>query len=150
MARDVTVTHHPRTGGPTVFSRRIGWSTVSPQTLWEARLFRGSFGERVITEGAAIGVMALLLHHLEGGQITSVLQIGLSADYLIQIDGRPYVTEVSGVRIDANGQETNSRRSKKRTQLFRGHREGYVSVTAFSHGENGGVATYFEFAEKSH
>jgi hypothetical protein len=87
-----------------------------------------------ITEQAAVGVMALLIHHLAGRTISSVLSIGTGADYLLKLSSDETIrVECSGVRDDPNGYETTARIKQKTEQLLSKGNEGYVSVTAFRH-----------------
>ncbi|WP_143393137.1 hypothetical protein [Fimbriiglobus ruber] len=68
-----------------LLSKEIGWSNI-PEILMEAsQLAANTIGDTVITEQAAIAVMALLIHDLEKLEILSVLQIGSGGDYLVSL-----------------------------------------------------------------
>jgi hypothetical protein len=122
--------------------REIGWANL-PDDRADCERVRGRLNENTITEHAAIGVMLLLIHELEGGVLATVLQIGSGGDYLVSLAGRPdpVQVEVSGIKIGSAG-EASSRLGRKRGQV-RG--EGFVSVTTFQHGEDGGPHSYLHF-----
>src|SRR5439155_11293190 len=78
----------------------IGWSGM-PNVADEWTRLRHTQNATTITEWAAIGVMALLLHDLEGCVLQTVLPIGSGGDYLILTNGRhPKQVEVSGIDFD--------------------------------------------------
>jgi hypothetical protein len=122
--------------------REIGWSGLS-QLLDRCAKLPRAVNDQDITELAAIGVMLLLIHELEGGVLTGVLQIGAGGDYLVRLASRPdpVQVEVSGIKVGSAG-EASSRLGKKREQV-RG--EGFVSVTTFRHGESGELHSYLHF-----
>ncbi len=111
--------------------REIGWANL-PDHVDDCEWVRSRRNEQDITEDAAIGVMLLLIHELEGGVLTEVLRIGSGGDYLVKLSGRsePVQVEVSGIKTGTAG-EASSRLSKKSRQI-RG--AGFVSVTSFQHG----------------
>jgi hypothetical protein len=107
------------------------------------------FGDQVISEDAAIVVMALLIHELEGVTIREVLPIGSGGDYratapqigLVQV-------EVSGAKEDQSGHESANRLRKKSEQVLKCSDSGFVSVTTFWHGKVNGVHSYLHFVAK--
>src|SRR5206468_3304386 len=101
--------------------------------------------EQRITEDAAIGVMLLLIHELEGAVLTDVLQIGAGGDYPVRHSGHPepIQVEVSGIKIGSASQ-ASSRFGTKRGQI-RG--PGFVSVTTFQHGRTGAAHSYLHFVD---
>jgi hypothetical protein len=103
-----------------------------------------------ITEDAAIGVMALLIHELEGVIIREVLPIGSGGDYLMayQQEERPIQVEVSGIREDRTGSQASARLSQKCDQVVKHSSCGFASVTTFRHGVGAEVHNYLYFVEK--
>jgi hypothetical protein len=103
-----------------------------------------------LTEEAAVGIAALLIHDLEGGILQSVLQIGSGGDYRLQVREAsvPIQLEVSGVRMDETGSESVSRLGKKTNQVLGDARVGFVSVTTFHHGPRAVVHSYLHFVRK--
>jgi hypothetical protein len=152
LVRDVAVDRRsPSTGGHQVReAHQIGWHGL-PQYSEDycIRVSRTVNAER-LTEDAAIGVMALLIHALEGVTIQEVLQIGSGGDYLIVLGGRRRVqVEVSGIREDAGGSESGSRLTRKTHQVLSHSPAGYVSVTTFHLPSAGGVHSYLHYAEQA-
>lgn len=122
--------------------REIGWAGLS-DLRDRCEELSDILNELDITEHAAIGVMLLLVHELEGGVLTGVLQIGSGPDYSVNLSDRPepVQVEVSGIRRGSAGQ-VSSRLGEKRGQL-RG--AGFVSVTTFQYGEDGAAHSYLHF-----
>jgi hypothetical protein len=122
--------------------REIGWANLSGE-LDDCEQVRERFNENTITEHAAIGIMLLLIHDLEGGVLIRILEIGHGGDYLVRLPDRPdpLQVEVSGIKTGTPG-EASSRLGKKRKQV---HGAGFVSVTTFQHGENGEPHSYLHF-----
>jgi hypothetical protein len=124
----------------------IDWSEASVFGINDPALCF-ALPEQAVTEKAAIGLMALLVMHLEGMTVQRVLPIGTGADYeLIAVDGRArYRVEVSGIRVAAYPSQLRARVLEKRQQLFTSNDCGYVSVTAFSHPPDGNPSSYLGF-----
>jgi hypothetical protein len=144
LKRAITVDRISPPSGETRWEeiREIGWANL-PDDLADCEWVRGRLDENTITEQAAIGVMLLLIHELEGGVMNQVLQVGDGGDYLVNFEDRPdpLQVEVSGIKTGSAG-EASSRLGKKRGQI-RG--EGFVSVTTFQHGETGEPHSYLHF-----
>ena len=147
MACQVEVDWGPRAGGDRQkLSRWIGWDGVPP-ILADAR-WRWSFtrNSKEITADAAVGVMAMLIHDLEGSKITTVLQIGSGGDYLVAIeDDLQLQIECSGIRVDSTGSRAKDRLKDKCDQVLSKADHGIASVTAFSHGAGQGVYSYLHY-----
>ena len=113
--------------------RSIGWANLQDavQNL-RALLVQLpiTVNAQALTEQAAIGVMALLLHDLEGVVLQAVLQIGSGGDYIIQSEEQ---VEVSGIRHAVSAAVSQGRLAEKSTQVLRHSEAGYVSVTTFSY-----------------
>jgi hypothetical protein len=122
--------------------REIGWANLN-EPIADCKGVRLRLNEHDITEQAAIGVMLLLIHELERAVLTTVLQVGAGGDYLVKLSGRlkPVQVEVSGIKIGSGGTAA-TRLGKKREQV-RG--PGFVSVTAFQHGETVEAHSYLHF-----
>jgi hypothetical protein len=122
--------------------REIGWAGLS-ELVDRCERLSDVVNEHHITEFAAIGVMLLLIHELEGAVLTGVLRIGSGPDYLVNLSDRPepVQVEVSGIKQGSAG-EASSRLGKRRERL-RG--AGFVSVTTFQHGESEAAHSYLHF-----
>jgi len=129
--------------------RAIGWENLSQFS--EDYLIRVSktVNENDLTEKAAIAVMALLIHELEGVTIQEVLPIGSGGDYAIRLGtgGPPFQVEVSGIRIDPQGWESSSRLTKKLGQVLSVCACGYASVTTFSWRGGNSAHSYLHYTE---
>jgi hypothetical protein len=103
-----------------------------------------------ITEDAAIGVMALLIHELEGVTIREVLPIGSGGDYLIEFEkaAGPMQVEVSGIREDPAGKQAELRLAQKCAQVLQHSSCGYASVTNFHRLTDGTVHSYLHYVEE--
>ncbi len=119
--------------------REIGWANL-PGERDDCERVHERLNENTIAEHAAIGIMLLLIHELEGGVLIRVLEIGEGGDYLVRLPDQPDLVqvEVSGIKTGSAG-EVSSRLGKKRRQI-RG--EGFVSVTIFQHREDGEAHSY--------
>ncbi len=136
MVRSVVVEWVTRPGGgtPQVLTREIGWTDVPKAITDECIKWQATKNAQTITEDAAIGVMALLIHDLENAVITSVLQIGSGGDYILAIQGSPPVqAESSGIHTDPHGYLSTARLKEKSAQVLKKCAAGFASVTAFSH-----------------
>jgi hypothetical protein len=122
--------------------RDIGWSGLT-DLLDQGEELAQVLNEHDITEKAAIGVMLLLIHELEGAVLSGVLQIGSGPDYLVDLSGRPepVQVEVSGIKSGSAGQ-ASSRLGERRGRL-RG--AGFVSVTTFQCGEDAAAHSCLHF-----
>ena len=89
--------------------------------------------ERTITEDAAIGVIALLLHDLEEFRIRRVLPIGGGGDYHLELeDGTVTQLECSGIYIDPDGHRSHDRLQTKLAQVLKQSADGFAAVATFS------------------
>ena len=79
--------------------REIGWSGLTDHSDQCEEIAR-TLNQHDITEYAAIGVMFLLIHELEGAVLTGVLPVGSGGDYLVALSDRPepVQVEVSGIK----------------------------------------------------
>ena len=103
-------------------------SGICPQLLL-------TVNDRTLTEQSAVGVMALLVHELEGAEIQTVLKIGSGGDYFVQVKGvNSFIQlEVSGIKMDLGGNLSPTRLQQKSAQVLTHARVGFASVTTFSH-----------------
>jgi hypothetical protein len=122
--------------------REIGWSGLSG-VIDRCGELSMVVNEHDITEYAAIGVMLLLIHELEGAVLTGVLQIGSGPDYVVQLSDRPEPVrvEVSGIK-SGSASQASSRLGEKRGRL---REAGFVSVTTFQRGEDEMAHSYLHF-----
>jgi hypothetical protein len=139
---------HHRGSGEQV-CRRIGWSNQEGLRR-VCEQFPYTKNAQDLTEEAAIGVAALLIHDLEGGVLQSVLQIGSGGDYLVRVSGEDSFIqlEVSGLRVGETGSTSASRLQQKTDQVLTHARVGLVSVTTFSHGPQAVVHSYQHFVRQ--
>lgn len=130
--------------------REIGWHGVPEISEEFCRRARYTSNEQDITEAAAIALMGLLIHELEGGIIERVAPIGSGGDYFVKLteSKQTVLVEVSGIREDLIGDEAESRLRKKRAQVLTKSDSGYVSVTTFHRAANGGPHSFLHFVEK--
>jgi hypothetical protein len=112
----------------------IGWNRLRNVSEEYCEKLKLSINAERITEDAAIGIMALLIHELEWCTISSVLPIGSGGDYLVTgVGGGPQTqVEVSGIRQDSTGSEGRSRLRTKCEQVLTKSSSGFASVTTFS------------------
>lgn len=130
--------------------RAIGWSGLPKFSEDYCIRVKYTINERRITEDAAIAIMGLLIHELEGVSIESVLQIGSGGDYLVKLSKNKQLVqvEVSGIREDLAGDKAESRLREKRAQVLQNSDAGYVSVTTFYRAANAGPHSFLHFAER--
>lgn len=152
MVRSVIVDWVARPGGSASkeLTREISWKDVPTALADEA--FRWAFtkSSHVITEEAAVCVMALLLHDLENVECLKVLEPGSGGDYLVVIPGVPPLqAESSGIRVDPKGYESTQRIKEKCAQVLTKCSTGIASVTAFSHSASQDVRCQLRFVAKS-
>ena len=105
--------------------------------------------EEAITEYAAIGIMALLIHELENVTIRDVLPVGSGGDYAIHIGSakEPSQVEVSGLLEDPRGSKARYRLRKKCEQVLTHSPTGYASVTTFRYSNHNIVHSYLHYVE---
>src|SRR5262249_30176938 len=112
-AREITIDRVTRKqpNARTEEIREVGWGNVEAVSEEDCIRLKCAFNEERITEDAAIAVMALLIHELEGVTVEEVLPIGSGPDYLVTLKGKGgrLPVEVSGIREDATGSESSSR-----------------------------------------
>jgi hypothetical protein len=136
MSREVLVNwvRNPGKGSPVQVQRVIDWNAV-PDAGTLCDQYRLGLNDHALTEQAAIAVMALLIHDLEGGVLQRVVGLGGGGDYYVITPGSQKVdqVEVSGIREDAHGSEANKRLAKKTGQVLTHCKAGFVSVTTFAH-----------------
>jgi hypothetical protein len=123
-------------------TREIAWSGLSDHLEQCGEMAR-TLNEHDITEHAAIGVMFLLIHELEGAVSNGVLPIGSGGDYMVFLSDRsdPVQVEVSGIKSGSVGQALS--RLEAKCGQIRG--EGFVSVTTSRRGEDGAAHSYLHF-----
>jgi hypothetical protein len=128
-------------------NRQVGWNGLPPNFMALCLPWTRICNAHAITEQAAIGVMALLIHDLEGGELQEVLPIGSGGDYLVRMRAaqNPIQAEISGVREDLSGAHSTQRLSQKSAQVLTQSQHGYVSVTTFSHPPGPIVHSYLHF-----
>lgn len=126
-------------------TREVDWSRL-PEHLDRCEQVRFVLNDEAITEQAAIGVMLLLIHELEGAVLARVLPIGSGGDYLVSLKGatEPVQVEVCGIR-SGSANRASSRLGEKRGQV-RG--AGFVSVTTFQHGDKDDAHSYLHFTAR--
>ncbi len=125
----------------------IGWAelpnleSVVPQLAY-------TWNNHALAERAALLVMAILAHELEGEVIRSVIQIGGGPDYVFQ---GGYDVEVSGINAAKSRRTAQNKLAQKKRQLLADCCAGYVSVTTFSYpnADGPGVHSYLHFAQRS-
>jgi hypothetical protein len=139
--------------GPAEVACTVSWANLNVDLPdWCVRR-RNTVCDENLTEWAAIGLMALLIHHLERLTITSVLPKGSGGDYELEVEGsgRAAQIEVSGVREDRTptGSLTRARIAEKQDQILRTQSEGWVSVTTFARGPAGEVWSALHFVRRA-
>lgn len=136
MKKSLVIDWIPRkdSSRPQQIVREIGWGSVPDHVLEIRDKLPFTRNDHGITEDAAIGVMAILIHELENAEICRVLEIGSGGDYLVRLtEGFSPQVEVSGILKDPYGGLTRKRVREKTTQLLRNTQQGFVSVTTFEH-----------------
>ena len=155
LKRDVTIDHvGPATKGRQIQEvRTIGWSELPHLSEDFCRRWSLAFNQNDITEDAAIGVMALLIHALEGMMLERVSQIGSGCDYYVRAapETKLIPLEVSGICEETSVGQPQTRFNEKRNQVLRHkeHRAGYVSVTTFRHTAEDLVHSYLHYVVKT-
>jgi hypothetical protein len=127
----------------------VGWQGLAGFSRDYCLKVQRTSNQNSITEAAAIGIMALLIHELEGGVIVTVLPIGSGGDYLIAFeenDARIQV-EVSGIRVDRTGHEAKSRLREKSDQVLKKSLVGYASVTTFQRAQDESAHSFLHYVE---
>lgn len=149
LVRAVTVdwVPHPGTAAPRQSDRVIGWAGL--KGIFErCHQVAVTTNPVTITEQAAIGVMALLVHELEGASLQRVLLIGDGPDYMVDVRHGPVAIEVSGIREALTPGQAVQRLREKNDQLLRGYPSGFVSVTAFAHPPGRIVHSFLRFVSR--
>ena len=153
VQRDITVERNtPATRGRRVrVARTIGWGGLPFLSEEYCRRLSRTANQNDRTEEAAIGVMALLIHDLEGLAIERVGEIGSGCDYFVRPASRRRLipVEVSGVYAETAGGQANTRLRAKREQVLSVNKAGYLSVTTFRHSEGGVVHSYLHYVTTS-
>jgi hypothetical protein len=119
--------------------RTIGWNGETGVSDADCQRLAITFNALRITEDAALAVMALLIHELEGLTVNVVLPIGSGADYILSVrkgEQNAHV-EVSGLRDDESGRRSSRRLAEKCEQLLAKCPAGFASVTTFRHRKDG-------------
>jgi hypothetical protein len=152
MKREVVVDWITRPGTSPVVgvNREVGWSGLPASTDLLCVQLPRTVNAHTLTEQAAVGVMALLIHALEGGVLQDVLPIGSGGDYFVisREANRPIQVEVSGIREDLNGAAARSRLSQKSAQVLSHSTVGYASVTTFAHPTGPIVHSYLHYVSR--
>ncbi len=152
MVRSVIVDWVSRsgTGALQELTREIAWTDVPKAITEEAKKWKKTKNSHDITEEAAIGVMALLLHDLEGAEILEVLQQGSGGDYLLDIPGVPDMqAESSGIHTDPMGYLSTQRMKEKCEQVLTKCSTGFACVAAFSHSPSQDVRCKLHYVSRS-
>ena len=152
MSRVVVVDWVPRPpdGAPTVIQRSVGWFGLLDSWREVCDVLHRTINEQELTEKAAIGVMAVLISDLEGGQLETVLPIGSGGDYHVVVRRlhKPAQVECSGIREDGDGADSRNRLNKRWGQVLTKDKRGFVSVTTFSYPPGAVVHSYLHFVAK--
>jgi hypothetical protein len=129
--------------------RNIGWDGIADLDTSCAQ-YRITLNDYDLTEQAAIAVMALLVHNLQGGVLQRVLQIGSGGDYLVltRRAKKPDQIEVSGLQEDATGSAARRRLGEKIEQVLTHCKFGFVSVTTFARSRPPTVHSYLHFVRR--
>jgi hypothetical protein len=127
----------------------IGWNGNTGVSEDDCVRLAITFPERPITEDAALAVMALLIHELEGLTVNVVLPIGSGADYALSMRKGKHNAhvEVSGIREDESGRRSKRRLAEKCEQMLVKCPAGFASVTTFKHLQDGVVHSYLHYVE---
>jgi hypothetical protein len=131
--------------------RTIGWNGATGVSGDDCARLAVTFNAGRITEDAALAVMALLIHELEGLTVDVVLPIGSGADYILSMrkgEQNAHV-EVSGIREDESGRRSTVRLAEKCEQMLAKCPAGFASVTTFKHRKVGIVHSYLHYVESS-
>jgi hypothetical protein len=129
--------------------RTIGWNGTTGVSDDDCVRLGITFNASRITEDAALAVMALLIHELEGLTVNVVLPIGSGADYILSMrKGEQSVhVEVSGFRDDESGRRSSRRLAEKCEQMLAKCPAGFASVTTFKHGKDAVLHSYLHYVE---
>jgi hypothetical protein len=151
MSREVTVdwVQKPGKNSPQQLQRELGWDAIADVDGLCVQ-YRMTFNDHDLTEQAAIAVMALLIHDLQGGVLQRVLQIGSGGDYLVltRRARKPDQIEVSGVQQDTDGSAAKRRLGEKTDQVLTHCKLGFASVTTFAHSQPSIVHSYLHFVRR--
>jgi hypothetical protein len=150
VGRKITVSHRPKGAvGDTLHEREIGWAGVGFTESLGIRI-TNTYNDQAITENAAIAVMALLAHEIEGIVLKRVLPIGSGGDYAAIYSGHPIQVEVSGIK-QGHPSDSHSRLREKREQVLKQSPIGIASVTTFYQICSGGgvVHSFLHYVESN-
>ena len=152
MTRRIEVNWLRRPGNTpaTQAHRDLGWNGLQHYLGTLCVQLPLTVNDRTLTEQAAIAVLALLIHDLEGGVLQSVLPIGSGGDYLVRLrgDNSFLQVEVSGVKADADGSLSGPRLREKSQQVLTHRRVGYASVTTFAYRPEAVVHSYHHYVKR--
>jgi hypothetical protein len=150
--RDVTLHRQtPSTEGEAVeVAVWVSWGGLTEITGDYLKQVGRAWNEFQITERAAVILTALLIHHVEGLSLETVLPIGSGGDYYARLGkrGRRIQVEISGIRVDEDGGESGRRLRDKCDQVLTVAEEGYASVVTFRRLKAGIVHAYLRFVER--
>jgi hypothetical protein len=147
---DVNWITRPGTKPAAQVHRDIGWSGLEDLLDKLCAQLPMTLNAQTLTEQAAVGIMTLLIHDLEGGVLQWVLPIGAGGDYLALPRGarNPIQVEVSGIRDDTSGNASRTRLAQKAAQVLTHSQIGYASVTTFSHSAGAIVHSYLHYVRR--
>jgi hypothetical protein len=98
-----------------------------------------------LTEDAAVGVMSLLVHALEGARDLKVVPIGSGGDYLVYVEGEELLIEVSGLDNPDRPGRCSQRLREKTAQVLSKRSVGFVSITTFRYPNSTDAHSYLHF-----
>jgi hypothetical protein len=98
-----------------------------------------------LTEDAAVGVMSLLVHALEGARDLKVVPIGSGGDYLVYVEGEELLIEVSGLDNPDRRGRCSQRLREKTAQVLSKRSVGFVSITTFRYPNSTDAHSYLHF-----
>jgi hypothetical protein len=120
-------------------SYRIAWDDLPQYNQDYLRRLKLCLNEQQITEKAALGIMALLIHEIEKLSIRTVLPIGGGTDYEVACGatGPGVPVEVRGIREAETLRIPRGRLDEKIAQALEKNSEAIISVTTFHVGTEG-------------
>jgi hypothetical protein len=153
LKRDVTIDHASAKteNTPVQKLRTIGWSELPHLTVDFCHRWSMAFNRNDITEDAAIAVMGLLIHALEGMTLERVSEIGSGCDYYARAapNAKRVPLEVSGICEETSPGQARTRLKEKCDQLLGRNRAGYVSVTTFQHADGNLLHSFLHYVVKA-
>lgn len=144
----------PGNGQAVLEHRNIGWANLRqaiPKLSSLLDQLPSTMNADDLTEKAAIGVMALLIHDLESAVLQTVLEIGSGGDYLVQVqEGKAVVqVEVRGIRRAQSAAVSKAKLAEKRKQVLKHSKTGYASVTTFAYPGGPMVHSYLHYVRQA-